>query len=154
MFDVPADTPAVWTGLALAGTVLLGAAGALPTTAPPDAAAAANAVDAVAAGEATAADRRLDATDVRLGPHQLSLRNEAGSVSTTFAFGPVTPAVEDDPLVAVLHGTAPSEVFTSKEAFRQAVVAARSREPVWHSADRLVVRRVQWGEFSVTLVGA
>lgn len=152
MLDVPADVPAIWAGLALAGTVLLAAAGALPTTAPPDAAAAANAVDTVAGGDATRAHRRVGARAARISPRQISLRNGAGSASATFAFGPVTP-VSGGPLEAVLAGTPPAAVFSTKEAFRQAVVTARSREPTWEPADRLVVRRVEWNEFEATLVG-
>jgi hypothetical protein len=156
MFDVPLDAWYTWIGLALAGTAMFGAAASLPTTAPPDAAGVADTVDAVAASDyAATAEHPLDADAVRLGPHQIGLRNDAGTTHAAFAFGPVTPVPEGSVLQAVLYGTPPDAAFESRTAFQQAVIRARTREPTWEPVERtLVVRRVSWNGIEVTLVDA
>ncbi|SDM10718.1 hypothetical protein SAMN04487949_0874 [Halogranum gelatinilyticum] len=156
MFDVPLDAWYSWIGLALAGVALLGVVSSLPTTPPPDANAVANTVDRLAAGDHVAtAEHPLDASAVKLGPHRVSLRNDAGTVHAAYAFGPVTPVADGSALQRVLYGQPPSTVFESERAFHQAVVEARTREPTWETVDRtLVVRRVSWGETDVTLVDA
>nr|WP_225333604.1 hypothetical protein [Halomicrobium urmianum] len=50
MFDVPVDAWYVWLGVAAASVTALGTVAALPSGTPPDAAAAADAIDRVAAG--------------------------------------------------------------------------------------------------------
>lgn len=156
MFDVPLDAWYSWVGLALAGVALLGVVSSLPTTPLPDANAVANTVDSVAAGDhAATAEHPLAATAVRLGPHRVSLRNEAGTVHAAYAFGPVTPVPADSRLQQVLYGRQPSTVFDSQQAFHQAIIDARTRTPEWRPVERtLVVRRVSWGEQDVTLVDA
>lgn len=155
MFGTPIDAWYVWVGVAAVTIALCGAVLSLPLRPAPDAAGAADTVDAVAAGERPAtAEHPLDAAAIRLGPHRLAMRSPAGTARAEFAFGPVTP-VSDDRLRRVLHGAHPAEVYDSREAFRQAVVDARATEPTWEPVERtLVVRRVYWGEFGVTLVDA
>jgi hypothetical protein len=159
MLDAPLDSWYAWLGLSLAGATLAGAVTGLPTTAPPDATAAAETVDRVAAAEyAATAEHPLDATAVRLGTRRLALRNEAGTTHATLAFGPVTPVPPgESPLRDVVFGTPPDAAFDSPEAFRQAVVEARTRgtDAPWREVDRtLVARRVSWEGVDVVLVDA
>ena len=156
MFDVPLDAWYVWIGLALASVAVFGVVTSLPTAPPPDAAGVADTVDRVAAAEyAATAEHPIDADAVRLRPRGVSLRNDAGTASATFAFGPITPAPPGSDLEAVLHGTPPDRVFDSPVAFRQAVVDARTRDANWHPVERtLLVRRVSLGGYDATLVAA
>ncbi len=156
MFDVPLDAWYAWFGVAAVSLVAFAAVGSLPTAPPPDASGAADVVDSVAASDYPATgEYPLDAAEIRLGPSEVGLRNDAGESEAAFAFGPVTPVVEGSRLQSVLHGVPPRQVFDSKRAFRQAVIEARTREPTWRPVERtLVVRTVAWGGFDVTLVGA
>jgi hypothetical protein len=154
MFVVPVDALYAWLGVATVSIAVLGVVVALPTTAPPDPTTAADAVDRVTVGPPDAHDTaRIDAAEYRLGPHQLSLRNDGGAASATFAYGPVTPVLDDDRLELLLYGHAPATVFETRAAFRRAIDAAQSRSE-WRTAPKEIeIRRVQWGETSVTLVG-
>jgi hypothetical protein len=155
MFDAPVDAWYVWLGLAVASLAVFGSASSLPTTPPPDAADTADTVDSVAAAAyETAAEHPLSAAAVRVGPHRLALRNDAGTSHAEFAFGPVTPVARDSRLERVLHGTPVDVVFADRQAFQQAVIDARTRDPTWQEPDRsLLVRRVSWEGEDVTLVG-
>ncbi len=156
MLDVPLDAWYAWVGLALASVAVLGVAAALPTAPPPDAAGVAGTVDRVAAeSHPTTAEHPVAAAEVRLGPHGIGLRSEAGRAHAAFAFGPVTPVADGSALDAVLRGTPPGQAFDDRTAFQQAVVDARARDPTWDPAGpTVVVRRVSWNEYGVTLVGA
>ena len=154
MFEVPVDALYAWLGVAAVSVAVLGVVVALPTTAPPDATTAADAVDRVAVGPPDGrATVQIDATAIRLGPRQLSLRNDGGTASATFAYGPVTPTLTDDRLALVLYGQPPASVFETSAAFEQAVADAQSRGEWRQAPTEIDVRRVQWGETSVTLVG-
>lgn len=155
MFDVPLDAWYAWLGLSLASVAVFGAAGSLPTAAPPDAAGAAETVDRIAAAEyAATAEHPLTADAVRLGPRGIALRNDAGTAGVTFSTV-VTPVADGSDLATVAHGTPAAEEFDSPRAFRQAVIEARAGEPAWTTADRtLLVRRVSWRGVDVTLVDA
>jgi len=156
MFDVPLDATYYWLGLAVASLVVVGVAADLPTRPPPDAAAAANTVDALAASEyAGTATHPIEARSVRLTPHSVGLRTAAGATHATFAFGPVTPVAGREDLAAVARGAPPSERFDSPAALAAAADRARAdaRDAPWRDArDELVVRRVNWGDVRVTLV--
>lgn len=156
MFDVPVDGWYAWIGLAVASVVVLGTAASLPIVPPPDAAGVADTVDRAASAEYGAtATHPLDADAVRLGPRRIGLRNDAGTTHAAFGFGPVTPVRVGMQLDRVLDGAPPGAAFESGEAFRQAVIAARSRDPRWRPVDGpLVVRRVSWEGVDATLVGA
>lgn len=154
MFDAPLDTLYVWVGLgavslAVAGTVL-----SFPTASPAGAGSVADAVDAVAASEFSAREEvEVPGGDIRLGPHTLALRTDGGRAHARFEFGPVTP-VRDGTLRAVLSGTPPREAFGNRSAFREAIERAQYRDSGFRDGpDRLIVRRVRWGETSATLVG-
>lgn len=155
MFGLPADSPALLAGLAVTAAAFLAVAGSLPTRPAPDAAGVAGTVDEVAAGDSPAsASHRHEADSVRVGPHRLAMRNDAGTAKAMFAFGPVTPVGADGPLRAVLRGTHPSELFESPTEFRQAVIAARSAEPEWEPSTTIQIRGVSWDGHRVTLVDA
>ena len=154
MFDLPIDTVYVWLGVAAVSAAALAVVLALPTTAPPDAAAAADAVDRVVVEPpGSQATRQIDAEAIRLGPRQISLRNEAGSASASVAYGPITPTLTDDRLELVLHGRPPSVVFESPVAFAEAVETAQTRTDWRPAPERIEIRRVDWGGIDVTLVG-
>ncbi|MFC6836506.1 DUF7283 family protein [Halomarina ordinaria] len=156
MLDVPLDSTAAWLGLALASVALVGVALSLPTTAPPDAEAAATTVDAVAASQHDAVvEHPLDGATVRLDPRRITLARDEATAHATLSYGPVTPVTADTRLELVLAGRPPEAVFASPVAFARAVVTARERAPAVHrDADRLVARHVRWGGVDVTLVGA
>ncbi|QIB73376.1 hypothetical protein GL213_12215 [Halogeometricum borinquense] len=159
MLDVPLDSWYAWLGLSLAGVALVGAASGLPTAPPPNATAAAETVDRVAATEyASTAEHPLDATAVKLETRRLALRNDAGTAHATFAFAPVTPVpTGDSPLRDVIHGAHPSAVFDSPAAFQQAVIDSRTRasNATWREVDRtLLVRKTTWEGVDVVLVDA
>jgi hypothetical protein len=154
MFDVPVDATYVWFGVGAVSVAVLGVVVGLPGTAPPDATAAANAVDTVAVGPTGATGSyALTAARIRLGTAQIGLENAGGRAHATFAY-PVTPALTDATLQHVLEGARPSSVYDSPAAFAAAIERAADRTPGWRPApDRLTVRRVTWGEADVTLVG-
>lgn len=154
MFEIPVDAFYVWLGIATVGVVTLGVVTALPTTAPPDATAVADSIDRVAVEPPGAhATAQVDASQFRIGPHRLWLRNDGGSASASFAYGPVTPVHTDDRLELLLYGHEPAAVFETPEAFSRVVEAAQTRSE-WRPAPEVIeVRRVEWGETDVTLVG-
>ena len=154
MFDVPVDATYVWFGVGMVSVAVFGVAVGLPTGAPPDATAVANAVDAVAVGPAGATgSHALTADRIRLGSFQIGLENAGGRSHATFAY-PVAPALADDRLQRVLDGNRPSSIFESPAALGDAIAAAQGGEADWRPApDRLDVRRIAWGDVNVTLVG-
>ncbi|NHN42267.1 hypothetical protein G9C85_11610 [Halorubellus sp. JP-L1] len=156
MFDVPLSATYCFLGLAAASLVVVGVAADLPTRPPPDARAAANSVDALAASDYPGtATHPLEASSVRVTPRSLGLRTDAGATHARFAFGPVTPVDADSRLGAVARGTPPSEAFESPRALAAMAEATRedAGDATWRSArDEIVVRRVNWGDVHVTLV--
>ncbi|WP_435345404.1 DUF7283 family protein [Haloarchaeobius sp. HRN-SO-5] len=158
MFDVPLDAWYCWLAVAVASVAVAGVAVDLPTRPAPDAPAAADTVDAVAgATYPTVAEHRLDADSVRLRPGELGLRSDGETSYATFAFGPVVPVADGTTLARVLAGVQPADAFDSPSDFRRAVRSARvdAEAADWRpAADRLVVRRVHWGDVRVTLVDA
>lgn len=154
MFEVPVDTLYVWLGLAAVGVAMLGVVTALPTTAPPDSTAVADETDRVAVGPPGAsATVEIEASEIRYGPHRLSMRNEGGSSSASFTYGPVTPVIADDRLELLLYGHEPADVFETRAAFQSAVDSAQSRGEWRPAPEAIEVRHVVWGEVDVTLVG-
>ena len=154
MFDVPVDSTYVWFGVGAVSLAVFGVVAGLPSTTPPDAAVAADAVDGVAVGPPGAVSTHaLTADRLRLGPSRIGLENAGGRAHASFAYS-VTPALTDDRLRRVLAGARPSSVFDSPSAFDDAARAARGAEPGWRPApDSLTARRVSWGDVRVTLVG-
>lgn len=154
MFDVQLDAIYVWLGVATVSVAALGVVTAFPTTTPPDATAIADAIDQTAVGPPGAyAVTAIDATEIRLGPHRLSLRNSGGTANAALAYGPVTPAVANDQLELLLYGHPPEDTFESRAAFNTAVEQAQSRGEWRPAPSQIEIRRVTWGETDVTLVG-
>lgn len=153
-FETPADAWYVWLGVALASVAALGVATALPSTPPPDANAAANAIDRTAASPSgAAATYAHDAEEIRIDERRLAMRNDGGTVRASLAFDTVVHATGFDRLEAVVRGTDPAVTFADVAAFEAAVEDARSAANDWRVAgDEITVRRVHWGEFDVTLV--
>ncbi|WP_257298899.1 hypothetical protein [Haloarchaeobius sp. FL176] len=158
MFDAPPDAWYTCVAVALASVAVTGVATDLPSQPAPDAAAAANTVDAVAGSTyASAAEHPLDADRVRLRPQRLALRTDGETSHATFAFGPVVPVGDDPALARVARGVPPGRAFASLTAFEAAIETARERGSAagWRpAADRLVVRHLEWGDVDVTLVDA
>ncbi|WP_313691018.1 DUF7283 family protein [Halorarum halobium] len=153
MFDVPLDAWYAWLGTAAVATTVLGTAFGLPTAPPPDATAAANAVDSVAAHDPPASvEYRLAADAVMVESTGLTLRSDAGVAHAGFAFGPVVPTPPGSALAAVATGSEPSAVFADRASFERALDGERTDPPGWRGAKRLIVRRVAWGGEDATLV--
>jgi len=153
MFDAPMDGPVLWIALGVVSCVAASVAIGLPSTAPPDAAGTADAIDRVATSPYGAtATVPVGADEIRLGPTQLSLRENGHASHATFAAGAVVPA--GDALAPVLRGGRPQDVFESKRAFEAALDGRPAARGSWREApDRLRVRRVTWGDVDATLVG-
>jgi len=156
--EAPADAWYVWLGVALVSVAFAGVALSLPTVPPPDAGAAANTIDEVAATEyGASASYEHDADRFRMGLKQVWLRSEGGTSHSTIAFGTMTLARYNDSLEAVLYGDEPWDQFESKEAFAEAVEDARvettANRDRWRSTrGELRVKSVRWGDTRVTLV--
>lgn len=173
MFDAPVDAWYVWVGLSLVSLAALGTVSELPATPPPDATAAANTVDRVAAADHDATGRHpIDADAVWLSPDAIALRDDGRVMRARLRFGPVVPVGTDGPLAALLRGAPADHQFNSSGDLAAAVDSARNRKASggsggarnrtandgddgarWRRTDRLLVRTVTWGEFRVTLVG-
>jgi hypothetical protein len=155
MLDVPVESTYVWIGLTVVGLAVMGLALRVPTAPPPDATAAARTVDSVASSPYEATGRQpIDAEAIRLGSERVGLRTDGGTAHAAFAYDTVVPAFGPD-LSAVLRGRQPSDVFSDRAAFAAAIADARTHDPRWRPAlERLLVRRVVWGEINVTLAGA
>jgi hypothetical protein len=153
MFDTNVETAYVWVAVGAVSVAVLGVTTQLPTSAPPDGAAAATTIDEVATGPpGSVATRDLQATEWSLTGRQLGLRSDGGTVHETL-LQPVVPAV-DASLAAVLDGERPSAVFDSPAAFRRATETTGPEREQWRPApDRLTARHVAWGGVDVTLVG-
>lgn len=154
MFDAPLEAWYVWLGLGMVSVTVAGTALSLPTAAPPTPAPVADSIDAVASSPNEARTTvDISADEIRLRPRTVALRTDGGTARARLAFGPVAP-VSDGSLRRVLHGTPPGRVYPSFDAFRDALVDARTTPGEWRSApETLVVRRVQWGDVDATLVG-
>jgi hypothetical protein len=154
VFELPAESPALVAGLAVAAAAFFAVTASLPARPAPDASGVAGTVDEVAAGESPAsATHQHGANELKIDPHGLVMRNDAGISRARFAFGPVTPVGPESPLRAVLNGAHPGEVFESPQAFKQAVVTARSADSEWRPSTVVQVRGVSWDGYRVTLVG-
>lgn len=144
-WEAPVDAWYVWLGAALITTVLAGFALALPTTPPPDANQAANAVDRVAGNDLGGeASYDHDARMIRLGSEQISMRNDGGTSHATVSFGRLAPVNGSDSLKEVLAGAHPTDEYRNWTAFYDDVQAAEDRalDPTWRIADGTVRARV------------
>jgi hypothetical protein len=154
MFDTPVDAWYAWLGVSAAALVVFGVVTSLPTAPPPDAAGAAETIDAVAAAEYdTTAVRALDARAVDVDSQRIGLRNDAGTTHATLGYR-VVPVGDDARLARVLRGAPPRTVFAAATAFERAASATHAGDSAWRPAgDYLVARHCSWGDVDVTLVG-
>lgn len=169
--EAPVDAWQVWLGVALVSIGLGSVVFALPTQPPPDATKAVNTIDrAASAAHHAEARYEHDATAVRLGPKQVSLRNDGGTAHDTIAFGSMTPvsAVADPARQRALEQIAKGANVTAvvraspelnTTVLRTAVESARTRVstdgPAWHQAEgTLAVRKLELDGETVVLVAA
>lgn len=154
--DSPADAWHAWLGVAVVSLTVAAVTLSVPSSPPPDAAAAANAIDRAAAGTVDAtATYDHDAEAVLIDERRIGLRNDAGTAHASVAFGTVTPVRGDDGLAAVLEGASPGDEFADADAFATAAERVRTGDPEWRpAAGTLRVRSVTWGDVRVTLVDA
>ncbi|MFW6017322.1 MAG: DUF7283 family protein [Halapricum sp.] len=160
--EAPADGWYVWMGVALVSVATMGVALGLPSGPPPDANAAANAIDRVA-GSAYEGDASYehDARFYWVDGERIAMKNDDGVAKATLAYGPAVPVEEDTKLEAMLHGrditdeyspqwhpTRKSEREQFHEDVEDAIARVDSADPEWRGADgRLDVRVVDytWG---------
>lgn len=156
MFDPPLDAPPVLLALAIVATACVGLATAVAPAPPGDADGLAATVDRVAASPvATATTQRTATAALRVHAGFLETRDATGTDRAGFATGRITPVEPHTRLARVLHGDTPAAVFRSPVDLELAARRARTTPTDWHhEPDVLVVRRVIWGNTSVTLVGA
>jgi hypothetical protein len=167
--ETPVDAWHVWIGVALVSFGLGSVVVALPAEPPPDATKAVNTIDRVAITAHHAEARyEHDATAVRLGPKQVSLRNHGGTAHETLAFGSMTPvsAVADPKrqraLEQIARGANVTAVLQARPAINTtelltAVESAQNRivetGPIWKQTDgTLAVRKLELAGESVVLV--
>lgn len=155
MNAIPADVPFVWIALLVVSASVLGVVVSLPGAPPPDAARVGDAIDEVGATDhAATATISIDASEIRVKPNRIALRNGGGSAHADLHYGPVVPVEPDGSLAPVLHGTSPAEVYESPAGFRAAIASALADRHTWRTApDKLRIRRVQYGEVTGVLVG-
>jgi hypothetical protein len=156
MLDTLADVPHLGVALGVVSLTMFGIATDLPDTPAPDATAVGATVDrAAATSHPSTASHPLTATAVKIGPHEIALRNDGGTAHAAFVYGPVTPVPDSGALRRVLRGVPPSSEFTSPGSLERAARDRQNRSTRWQSADgHLLVRHVTWGDVNVTLVGA
>lgn len=158
--EAPMDAVYVWLGAGIVSVTLAGAALGLPGTPPPDANAAANAIDEVASSTyGGSATYEHDATLYWVDGHRIAMKNDGGVAKATVNYGVLTPVDGSPGLRQVLQGTDPRAVFASESSFNLTARVARnnvdSADPDWREADgKLYVRTVIWGDVRVTLVDA
>lgn len=144
-WEAPVDAWYVWFGAAAITAILAGSALALPSTPPPDANQAANAIDRVAGNElGGTASYEHDARMVRLGTEQISMRSDGGTSHATVSFGRLAPVNGSDRLKNVLSGAHPTDEYATWSEFYDDVQAAEDRalDPTWRIADGTLRVRV------------
>ncbi|EMA06822.1 hypothetical protein SAMN05443574_105252 [Haloarcula vallismortis] len=153
MFETHVDTLYLWIGLGTVSVAVLGVAIGLPTTAPPDATAAAATIDEVTTSPpGSVAHRRLVAEEWAFDGREIRLRNGGGTAAARLIRTAV-PA-RTDRLQTVVDGERPKAVYESPGAFRLDTRQARTANDRWRPApDRMTVRHVAWGGTDVTIVG-
>lgn len=169
-FEAPADAWYVFLGVSLISVAMAGVALGLPSAAPPDANAAANTIDRVAASTQNAsASYEHDADRLWVGTKRIRMESEdGGSAEESISFGQMVFVRHDDDeqLDEVLHGASPTEVYSGTPSQKETKFEtdiddakdemndeARNDEPDWWTADgQLRVRKVNWRGISVTLV--
>ncbi|EMA33731.1 DUF7283 family protein [Haloarcula japonica] len=153
MFETHVDTLYLWVGLGTVSVAVLGVVVGLPTTAPPDATAAAATIDEITTSPpGSVGHRRLVATEWAFDGREIRLRNDGGT-ATAWLIRTAVPA-RTKQLQTVVDGERPKAVYESPDAFRRDIRRARTTDDGWRPApDRVTVRHVAWGGTDVTIVG-
>lgn len=158
--EAPADAWYVFIGVSIISFAVAGVVMGLPTGQGPDANGAIEEIDSVA-GSTYEDDAKVDhrAEQFWVGSKRIGLKNDHGTATESVSFGTLAPVYNDSSnLTAVLTGTNAEEVYASKTEFQDDIADERNKtfddgDPVWHEADgELRIRKVIWGDYSVTIV--
>ncbi|RQG93118.1 hypothetical protein EA462_02625 [Natrarchaeobius halalkaliphilus] len=154
--EAPADAWYVWIGVSAASIVIAGVVLGLPTGPPPDANAAANAIDRVAGSPYSASVvHQYEADEIRLQEGKtVVLRNDHGDAHSSIAFGSVVLVTDDERLENVTGGTPFHDEFESEldrtdvdgtaEFLARIADSRADTDGEWHPAgERLIVRNVR-----------
>ncbi|MFU1780327.1 hypothetical protein ACM16X_02980 [Haloarcula japonica] len=149
MFETHVDTLYLWVGLGTVSVVVVG----LPTTAPPDATAAAATIDEITTSPpGSVAHRRLVATEWAFDDREIRLRNDGGTATARLIRTAVPARTKQ--LQTVVDGERPKAVYESPDAFHRDIRRARTTDDGWQpSPDRVTVRHIAWGGTDVTIIG-
>ncbi|APW96803.1 hypothetical protein CHINAEXTREME_03015 [Halobiforma lacisalsi AJ5] len=118
--ETPADAWYVWLAVSLLTLATAGIALGLPTGPPPDATAAANAIER-AAGTADAngyvtTTYEHDADAIRIDGKTITMRNDHGTAHASIAYGQVVPVTGHERLENVTSGTPVTEEYATEIA--------------------------------------
>ena len=158
--EAPADAWYVFIGVSIISIAVAGVVMGLPTGQGPDANGAIEEIDSVA-GSTYETDATVDhnAEQFWVGSKRIGMKNDHGTATESVSFGTMAPVYnESGNLSSVLTGTSAEDVYSSKSAFRDDINSSRDKtfdsgDPVWHEASgTLRIRKVIWGDFSVTIV--
>lgn len=170
--ESPADAWYVWFGVALVSLAFVGVVASFPSEPPPDAPAAADAIDrTTASGYNATAEYEHNADRWYVANKTIVMKNDGGTARASLSYARVVPVWADDAadgdLEAILHEAPVASQYggsTPREDFRDDVIEASQRAenslsnpnvPKWRIADgKLVVRFVKWGDKRATLVDA
>lgn len=157
-YEAPMDAWIVYIGVALVSVAPLAVALGLSPIPPPDANAAANAID-MAGGSSVSAESvyEHDADSFWMDRQQIALRNEGGHTKATVSFGEMTAVYYNERLSEVLYGAPISEEFSSNGEFLATVEAAQAESENnrqdWKPANgEIRVRKVIVDDTEVILV--
>lgn len=156
-FEAPVDAWYVWLGVAMVSVAVAGVAIAFPSTPPPDANKAANAVDKVAGDPyGGTVSYEHDGKEYWVGLSQFALKNDGGVSQASVRFGEVAPVWPNSKLAKVLNGSDPKDVFDSEVAFESAIETAQQDGfQTWYPASGMLrAKTVIWGDNRVTLIAA
>jgi hypothetical protein len=148
-FEAPMDAWIVYVGVATVGVAILGVALGFSPIPPPDATAAANAIDSAGGSEIGGITTyEHDAESFWLDRQQIALKNDGGTSKATIAFDTMTGVYYDDSeqLADVLYGTPIDTVFSDASdpdraflaAVAEAQIKAASKRGEWKSAQGTV----------------
>ena len=158
--EAPADAWYVWLGVAAVSIGVAGIVVGLPSGPPPDTDGVAGTIDRVAATEHTAtATTDHDATEVKIGPEQVALRNDDGVARARVSFGQMVhvravASEHRETLRALLNGTTAVD-DRHRDLLTEIVADRNTATGDWYPAQgRLRVRSVAVGDVTVLLVVA
>jgi len=159
--DAPADAWYVFIGVSILSFAVAGVVLGLPTGQGPDANGAIEQIDNVA-GSTYETDAQVEHNAERfwVDSKRIGLKNSHGTATESVSFGTMAPVYnESGNLSSVLTGTEAETAYSNnKTAFEADIRRSRNKsfasgEPQWHEATgTLRIRKVIWGDFSVTIV--